>query len=116
MSRPRYPAPILLGFLICLGCGGQRGGNSPGGAPMTIQLTSTAFTEGQAIPRKYTGDGPDVSPPLQWDKVPDKAQSFALICDDPDAPRGTWVHWVVFNIPAAARKMDEGVAAGKKEL
>ena len=69
---------------------------------MAIVITSSAFSEGQAIPNRYTCDGPDVSPDLAWSGVPETAASLALICDDPDAPMGTWVHWVLFNIPADA--------------
>ncbi|HEV3146289.1 MAG TPA: YbhB/YbcL family Raf kinase inhibitor-like protein, partial [Gemmataceae bacterium] len=76
-----------------------------------MKLTSTAFTEGSTIPKTYTGDGEDHSPPLKWSDVPEKTKCFALICDDPDAPLGTWVHWVLFNIPADQREMQEGVSA-----
>ena len=69
---------------------------------MTLEITSSAFSEGEMIPIRYTCDGPDVSPDLTWSGVPATAQSLALICDDPDAPMGTWVHWVLFNIPASA--------------
>lgn len=72
-----------------------------------MKLTSTAFSEGEMIPRKYTCDGPDVSPPLAWEDVPEKTQSLALIFDDPDAPIGTWVHWVIYNLPADARQLAE---------
>jgi len=61
-----------------------------------IQLTSTAFQHNARIPKTYTADGPDASPPLQWSDPPDGTESFALICDDPDAPVGTWIHWVVY--------------------
>jgi len=71
-----------------------------GGKKMAITITSTAFTEGSMIPQDYTCDGEDISPPLIWSGVPDGTKSLALICDDPDAPMGTWVHWVLFNIPA----------------
>jgi len=67
---------------------------------MALEITSSAFSEDTMIPTRYTCDGPDVSPDLAWSGVPDTAQSLALICDDPDAPMGTWVHWVLFNIPA----------------
>ena len=70
---------------------------SEGGGDM--KLTSFAFEHNQMIPRKYTCQGEDVSPPLQIEGVPAGAKSLALIVDDPDAPMGTWVHWVVFNIP-----------------
>ena len=67
---------------------------------MALQITSSAFSDGAMIPNRYTCDGPDVSPDLSWSGVPDGSRSLALICDDPDAPVGTWVHWVLFNIPA----------------
>lgn len=77
---------------------------------MTIQITSTAFGEGQPIPKKHTGDGADVSPPLAWTNAPADAKSFALICDDPDAPTPSpWVHWVIFNLPAGIDSLPEGV-------
>ena len=78
---------------------------------MAIQLTSTAFSEGEMIPRRHSCDGQDVSPPLAWTGVPEEAQSLALICDDPDAPVGTWDHWVLFNIPADAAGLPEAVPA-----
>ena len=67
---------------------------------MDIKITSSAFAEGGMIPKRYTCDSEDVSPDLAWSGVPDGTQSIALICDDPDAPMGTWVHWVLFNLPA----------------
>ena len=76
---------------------------------MTLQLSSTAFDEGQAIPREYTADGRNVSPPLQWQDPPAGTQSWALLCEDPDAPRGTFTHWLLFNLPTAARALAEGV-------
>jgi Raf kinase inhibitor-like YbhB/YbcL family protein len=78
---------------------------------MRLELTSPAFQEGQPIPRHYTGDGPNHSPPLQWSDPPEGTQSWALICEDPDAPRGIWVHWVLFNLPAEARALKEGIPA-----
>jgi Raf kinase inhibitor-like YbhB/YbcL family protein len=77
-------------------------------APMSIQLISPAFDSGSEIPRKYTCDGSDISPPLQWTGVPDGTRSIALIVDDPDAPRGTWTHWVVANLDAATTSLPEG--------
>ncbi len=73
--------------------------------PMQLQLSSTAFTEGNAIPAKYTCDGKDVSPPLKWTGVPTNAQSLVLIADDPDAPAGTWVHWLLFDLPATVSEL-----------
>jgi len=65
-----------------------------------LKLTSTAFKEGEAIPRGYTCDGANVSPPLEWTGVPKSAKTIAIIADDPDAPSGTFVHWVLFNLSA----------------
>ncbi len=80
-----------------------------GGKVMDMTLTCSAFEPGGMIPEKYTGDGPDVSPPLAWTEPPEGTRSFALICDDPDAPMGTWVHWVVYGIPPETRALAEGV-------
>jgi len=74
-----------------------------------MELTSSAFQEGKSIPSLYTCDGKDMSPPLSWSGAPEGAKSFALIADDPDAPRGTWVHWVLWNLPAAATELKEGI-------
>ena len=65
-----------------------------------IQLTSTAFKEGEAIPRAYTCDGVNVSPPLEWIGVPKTAKTIAIVTADPDAPGGPWTHWVLYNLPA----------------
>ncbi len=75
--------------------------------PEPLSLTSTAFAEGDKIPVQYTGDGADVSPALAWDNVPEGTVSFAVILDDPDAPGGSWVHWVLFDLPADARELAE---------
>jgi Raf kinase inhibitor-like YbhB/YbcL family protein len=80
----------------------------------TVQLTSTAFEYGQPIPAQYACQDPgvidkDVSPPLAWGEPPAGTQSFALIMDDPDAPGGTWDHWVLFNLAASARGLPESV-------
>ncbi len=79
----------------------------PKRARMTI--TSTAFTNNGMIPTKYTADGADVSPPLAFSNAPAGTKTFALICDDPDAPGGTWVHWVLYNLPAAVKSLPENV-------
>src|SRR6187431_2947043 len=81
---------------------------------MPLQLTSSAFGQGEKIPSKFTGDGADVSPPLAWPVAPFGTRSFALICDDPDAPRGTWVHWVLFSMPSDQQALDEGVPTTAK--
>lgn len=74
---------------------------------MTFALTSSAFAQGERIPTKYTCDGEDSSPPLQWRNPPPGTQSFALIMDDPDAPVGTWIHWVLFNLIADIQELPE---------
>lgn len=76
---------------------------------MAINVTSAAFEERGAIPTRYTCDGPDVSPPLSWSSVPDGTRSLALIADDPDAPSGTFVHWVIYNLPPDTRRLPEEV-------
>ena len=104
------------------GCGSDagesRGGRSasgqlaslPGEKKMTVQITSSAFAQGHAIPKKYTGEGSDVSPPLSWSAIPEGTKELALICDDPDAPTAEpWVHWVIYKIPADVKGLPEGV-------
>lgn len=78
---------------------------------MAMQLTSPAFMQDTAIPKKYTCDGINISPALQWSGAPTNTQSFALIVDDPDAPAGDWVHWILFNIPAKVNALREGMDA-----
>jgi Raf kinase inhibitor-like YbhB/YbcL family protein len=80
--------------------------------PMTFKLTSSAFADGDWIPRRFTCEGDDVSPPLEWSDAPEGTQSFALVVDDPDAPRGTFVHWILFDIARDARRLNEGVPPG----
>jgi Raf kinase inhibitor-like YbhB/YbcL family protein len=100
--------PLLL--LLLPGCkDGQHDQGVPG-----MELTSTAFQEGVTIPKLNTGDGKDISPLLRWSGAPGNTQSFALICDDPDAPRKEpWVHWVLFNLPANSHELLEGLPASE---
>lgn len=77
---------------------------------MEFKLYSSAFAEGAMIPIKYTCDGVNESPPLNWSDAPKETKSFALIVDDPDAPRGDWVHWVLFNIPASTTNLKENAS------
>jgi Raf kinase inhibitor-like YbhB/YbcL family protein len=74
-----------------------------------FSVSSPAFAAGAVIPEQYTCKGNDLSPPLQWSKVPAQTGSFALIVDDPDAPGGVWVHWVVWDLPATARSLPEAI-------
>jgi Raf kinase inhibitor-like YbhB/YbcL family protein len=106
---------IALSCLLCLG--GLLAGcqattpqvTQEGEAEMAIQITSAAFSEGGMIPKMYTCSGEDLSPPLAWSGVPQEAKSLALIMDDPDAPGKVFVHWVLFNIPASAMELPEGM-------
>lgn len=77
---------------------------------MPFRISTPAFSPGESIPKKFTCDGADVSPELSWNDPPAGTLSFALIVDDPDAPVGTWVHWVLYDLPADARELAEGVA------
>jgi Raf kinase inhibitor-like YbhB/YbcL family protein len=107
----------LLQLVICLslvavllaGCGDSEEETLEEGQPM--ELVSPAFASGEPIPDKYSGDGEDVSPPLQWSAAPQGTKSLALICDDPDAPGGTWVHWVVYNLPPETSALAENADA-----
>lgn len=78
---------------------------------MGIELKSSAFKDGGMIPSQFTCDGDNISPRLSWDHIPDRAQSIALIMDDPDAPRGTWVHWVIYNIHPDSLSLHEDIPA-----
>jgi Raf kinase inhibitor-like YbhB/YbcL family protein len=77
---------------------------------MAIKISSTAFQDGGLIPAKFTCDGANISPPLTWSSLPITTKSVALIVDDPDAPGKTWVHWVVYDLPAGNTQLAEGVA------
>ena len=116
-ARAMLPVAGVAAFLVLSvspGCGGRdplppEDPNMP-----TIKLRSSAFTDGGMIPETFTCDGPNHSPPLAWSGVPDSARSLVLICDDPDAPRGTWSHWVAFNLPIQLKGLKEGVPTDEK--
>ena len=80
---------------------------------MTLELKSGAFAAGAVLPKRHTCDGEDLSPPLSWAGLPKESKSLALIMDDPDAPPGTWVHWVLYDLPPDQAKLSEGLP--KKE-
>ena len=123
-SAPRIVATsrVFALMLLLAGCAGvdvtspERASSAnsssptPGGAAVTFSLTSSSFTSGGAIPKRFTCEGTDVSPALAWGEPPAKTQSFVLIADDPDAPAGTWTHWVAYDLPANLRQLPEGVA------
>ena len=82
-----------------------------GGTVMGFELESSAFASSGTIPEKYTCDGPDLSPAMRWTGVPEGTMTLALVCDDPDAPAGTWVHWVLYDLPAKVAELPEGIPA-----
>jgi hypothetical protein len=114
------PAILTLALvtLVLLGCAKAPQPAAPQAAAkenkMDFKVTSTAFKEGQPIPRQHTCDGANVSPPLEWSSAPPTAKTFAIICDDPDAPSGTWVHWVLYNLPGDRIGLVENVPATEK--
>jgi Raf kinase inhibitor-like YbhB/YbcL family protein len=81
---------------------------------MGIQIKSPVFQDGTPIPEKYTCDGLDVSPPLEWTDVPEGTKTLAIVCDDPDAPMKTWLHWIIFNIPGDVDRLPENVPPEKE--
>jgi Raf kinase inhibitor-like YbhB/YbcL family protein len=85
-----------------------------GTSAMSFRVKSSAFGPGAEIPKKFTCEAADVSPALEWSEAPANSASFALIADDPDAPVGTWVHWVLWNLPASAQSIPEGVAKSEQ--
>ena len=109
-GRPTLAAIFLAG---CFAVGAACGAAPHGGATMTLVLKSPDFAAGAGIPKQFACDGTDISPALTWTDPPVATQSFALIADDPDAPVGTWVHWVLFDLPANARALSQNVP--KKE-
>jgi Raf kinase inhibitor-like YbhB/YbcL family protein len=105
-----WGAPLALAAALgWAGCGTTEGLLDQDAQLMTLRLTSPAFGEGGMIPKAYTCDGANRSPPLAWSGVPSPARSLALVCDDPDAPSGTWSHWVLFNLPPEVRSLREGL-------
>ncbi|MEN6451756.1 MAG: YbhB/YbcL family Raf kinase inhibitor-like protein [Thermoguttaceae bacterium] len=104
-----------IGLALAVAAMVSPAGYGEGVKHMAIQVTSSAFVQGQPIPKKYTGEGADVSPPLAWANVPAGAKELVLICDDPDAPVAEpWVHWVIYKIPATVTSLPEGVARKDK--
>jgi Raf kinase inhibitor-like YbhB/YbcL family protein len=99
-----FAAALMICLVTACGANDQKFADK---ATMSIQVTSAAFATGQPIPQKYTCDGEDVSPPLQWTNAPTDVKSFALITEDPDAPGGIWTHWVLYNLPATATALAE---------
>jgi len=114
LTNSRWIFLALLVILYFSGCSAEQPAtNKTSGEKMAISLTSSAFAEGKTIPTKYSSEGDDISPPLAWSGVPKEAKSLVLICDDPDAPMGTWVHWVIYNLPPTTASLAEAVAPAK---
>ena len=114
MKRVEYSKSGALPWLLVMAVFFLPQGMAHSNEEVTMQLTSPAFKTNQTIPRQYTCEGKDLSPALQWTEPPAGTKSFALISDDPDAPMGTWVHWVAWNLPADLRGLPEGVAKEAK--
>ena len=111
--RAKYAIPFIL-FSCVLGIHvGVIGKES---YAMKLDIKSNAFGEGDLIPRKYTCDGTDVSPPLSWSQPPEGTKSMVLICDDPDAPMGTWVHWVLYGLSPDTLEVSENILDDKEVL
>jgi len=100
---------LLITPIILLNCAGNSEEEPTKEKYKKMQIESTAFKNEENIPVKYTCDGEDMSPEIVWKEVPEGVKSLALICDDPDAPFKTWIHWVIYNIPSAAGKLTEGI-------
>ena len=105
----RIATHVLAAASLALGSPPALAAQPPSGG---LELKTAAFPPGGAIPKQFTCDGPDMSPALSWTEPPPRTQSFVLIVDDPDAPAGTWVHWVVYNLPASARQIPEHALSG----
>lgn len=128
MSQLTWTTIAVLGvgmFLWAAGCddGGNKSsappatpavarGNGAGNAIEGFTLSSPAFKEGETIPKHFTADGQDVSPPLTWSGLPEGTKELALICEDPDAPHGIWFHWVIYGIAPTISSLPEGVTSG----
>lgn len=106
----------LPALVAAMGCGDGAPLPREDPSKLTIRLTSAAFKEGGMIPRLYTCDGDDKSPPLEWTGVPTSARSLVLICDDPDAPMGVWSHWVVHGLSPDTTSLPEGVSPSSGPL
>jgi Raf kinase inhibitor-like YbhB/YbcL family protein len=98
----------LLAGLLLSSCSNQAEPDTAN--TTTMQLTSPAFANGEAIPDKYTGQADDISPRLEWTGAPLNTKSFALICEDPDAPMGTFTHWLIYNVPGTATGLSQNIA------
>jgi Raf kinase inhibitor-like YbhB/YbcL family protein len=117
MRARRFHAQAAAVLAIAAFAGCSRGEEVAMSSPATVSgqtslaLSSPAFAANGTLPVQYTCDGDEVSPPLRWSGVPAGTNSLALVVDDPDAPRGTWVHWVLYDLPPSADGLPEGASA-----
>jgi Raf kinase inhibitor-like YbhB/YbcL family protein len=102
----------FLYAIVCVCAKDQQEGSTT----MTFSLSSQVLNNNQPIPIKFTGFDKDISPPLQWTNAPAGTKTFVVICDDPDAPAGTWVHWVLYDVPANVSSISEGLPKTKTVL
>jgi Raf kinase inhibitor-like YbhB/YbcL family protein len=101
----------LLGVVFVLACQGGKNGLMQAQAKATFSISTPAFQPGGTIPKKYTCEGRDLSPPLAWTAPPAGTESFVLMVLDPDAPSGTWTHWLIYDLPATVRELPENTPA-----
>lgn len=116
MPNDLIPRALAFGLALAAACQGAQAEPHARKKPIAMKLQSPAFTDHSELPRKYTCQGDDVSPPLQWSNIPAGAKSVALIVDDPDAPdpnapKMTWVHWLLFDIPTSVRELPEALSS-----
>lgn len=112
----RIFSALLVAGLLLFRFAGARSATPGRGDDERVTVKSPAFTSGNPIPSKYTCSGENVSPPLQWGRIPSGTKSICVICDDPDAPGGTWVHWVIFDIPDSAKVLPEGIPVAERSV
>lgn len=120
MKHSLLKLAAAMALVALASCGADNRSNNQANGERTVEnatltklsLTSTAFQDGQPVPRQYTCDGGDQTPALSWDEPPQGTKSFALVIDDPDAPSGTFRHWGVFDIPASVRSIGGGQRIG----
>lgn len=112
-NRSLFFFPLLL--IILVACAGESKTPAPAGqsTPVVLTITSQVFREGSPIPTRYTCVGEDLSPALEFGQPPSGTKSLALLMDDPDAPGGTWTHWILYNLPVDTASLEEGASKAK---
>jgi len=107
---------IAVSMLAAVGLAKEPGDTAAHHGASVFTLASRAFERGEPIPQVYTADGADISPPLAWHHAPSGTKAYVLVCEDPDAPGGTWVHWVLYDIPATLEALPENVPQARRVL